>query len=116
MKEKCTKFEGMFIFSNDEDFKNHLQECEECRKKQEELNQISALIKKAKPFYFEQKTKKNRQLRVALGLLLFISIGSVFEILNYMDTPNETASYTETLSAEDFGFPVDSYGLIMVDE
>lgn len=116
MKEKCTKFEGMFVFSSKEDFEYHLQNCEECRKKQDELNQISTLIKKAKPFYFKQKAKKKRQLRVALGLLLFISVGSIFEILNYIDTPNETASYIETLSPEELDFPVDSYGLIMVDE
>lgn len=115
MKEKCTKFEGMFVFASNEDFENHLQECEECRKKQDEFDQISALIKKAKPFYFKQKAKKKNQLRVALGLLLFISAGSVFEIMNYMDTPDET-SYAETLSPEELDFPVDSYGLIMVDE
>lgn len=116
MKDKCTKFEGMFVFSNNEDFKAHLEECEDCRKKQEELNEISNLIKKAKPFYFEAKRRKQTHFKIACFMLLFVMAGSVFSVLNYDNALLDTMKYGQTLSAEDFGFPVDSYGLIMVDE
>ena len=116
MKDKCTKFEGMFVFSSNEDFKAHLEECEECREKQKELDKISNLIQKARPFYFKEKRKKQTHFKIACSLLLFVMAGSVFSVLNYDNALVDTMKYGQTLSAEDFGFPVDSYGLILVDE
>ena len=41
-----------------------------------------------------------------------LSLGLVVNDDDFMDT----LKYGETLSAEDLGFPVDSYGLLMVDD
>ena len=116
MKEKCTKFEGMFIFSKKEDFETHIEECEDCKIENEKMKNISKLIQKAKPFYFKEQKRKRLQIRTACALFLFVLTGSVFSILNYDNALVETIKYGQTLSAEDFGFPVDSYGLIMVGE
>ncbi len=46
MKEKCTKFEALFTFSNDEELKKHIEECEECKKEMETLNKCSCTVRK----------------------------------------------------------------------
>lgn len=34
MKDKCTKYEALFTFSDEEYLKSHLKDCEECQKEQ----------------------------------------------------------------------------------
>ena len=41
MKEKCTKYEALFTFSDEKDFFKHLDECEDCRAEHEKMNKIS---------------------------------------------------------------------------
>ena len=48
-------------------------------------------------------------------MLLLFSTASIGVIGNY-DAMMDTIEYGDTLSAEELGFPVDSYGLIVVDE
>ena len=47
-------------------------------------------------------------------LLLFSTLTYGFVVTN--DDLMDSLKYGESLSAEDLGFPVDSYGLLMVDE
>lgn len=76
----------------------------------EDFDKISKLIQKAKPYYFQEK-KRNRALAAACVLFLIILSTNVLNT-SFLDT----MKYGQTLCAEDYGFPVDSYGLIMVDE
>ncbi len=115
MKNKCSKYEGLFVFSDDETLKNHLLECEECRKEQEKMDRVSELIGEVK-FHYRSKAKHKPILKAAcILMLLLFSTASIGIIGNYEDMV-DTIQYGETLSAEDLGFPVDSYGLIVVDE
>lgn len=115
MKNKCSKYEGLFVFSDDETLKNHLLECEECRKEQEKMDRVSELIGEVK-FHYRSKPKHKPILKAAcILMLLLFSTASIGIIGNYEDMV-DTIQYGETLSAEDLGFPVDSYGLIVVDE
>ena len=116
MKKNCEKFENLFVFGTKEDFERHLEECPECKLEQKNFDKISKLIQKAKPFYKREKSKKWAQLRVACALFIMVLGTTTFSILNYDNALVETMKYGQTLCAEDFGFPVDSYGLIMVDE
>lgn len=43
MNDKCSKYEGLFIFSDDETLKKHLLECEECRREQEKWIEFQSL-------------------------------------------------------------------------
>jgi len=116
MDEKCNKYEGLFTFSNDEDFKSHIEECEECRKIYEEQQKVSELIGEVKFYY---KAKKRRRFRVQAACAAIFLIVSTFAaglgVINNEDL-TETLIYGNTLTAEELGFPVDSYGLLMVDE
>ena len=114
MDKKCSKYENLFVFSDEETLKKHLQECEECRLEQQKMDRVSELIGEVKFHY--NKGRKMRFLKIAcvLMLLLFSTV-SIGVIENY-DDMMDTLMYGECLTAEDLGFPVDSYGLIVVDD
>lgn len=115
MDKKCSKYEGLFVFSDDETFRKHLAECEECRKEQEKMDRVSELISEVKPYY-QAKTKRKLILKAMCASMLFVFSLTSIELIENYDDMKDTLQYGETLSAEDLGFPVDSYGLIVVDE
>ncbi len=114
MEKKCKKFESLFIFSEEKEFAEHIKNCEICKNEKEKFDKISKLIKKAKPFYFAEK-KHSKNLIAACALFLVTFSTGVFMVFNHSPLGDEI-KYGQTLCAEDYGFPVDSYGLIMVDE
>ncbi len=115
MDNKCSKYESLFVFSDDETLKKHLEECEDCQKEHETMQKVSDLIGEVK-FYYRKKQKKvlNFKVACAMSLVLFSSLS--FGIIASNDDLVDTLRYGDSLSAEDLGFPVDSYGLLMVDE
>lgn len=115
MKEKCKKFESLFIFSDEASFEKHVIECEDCKQEKEKFDKISSLIQEAKPLYFRE-SKRKIHLKTACAVFLLVLSGSIFTMFNLDGSMYDTIRYGQTLSAEDYGFPVDSYGLIMVDE
>ena len=114
MKEKCTKYEGLFTFADDETFNEHLKVCEDCRKEQEMMDKVSDLLKEVKPFYIK-KRKNTAALKLACAMFLILFSGTVMGIINFNTDISDIIKYGTVLSAEDLGFPVDSYGLIMVE-
>ena len=50
MKDKCTKYEALFTFANEETLRQHIETCEDCRKEQEKMDKVSELIGEVKPF------------------------------------------------------------------
>ena len=84
------------------------------------MNKVSNLIQEAKPLFLEQEKRKREQKSnfkkiCAVFLFLFITTGT-FSALGFQTGLFDTIKYGETLCAQDYGFPVDSYGLIMVDD
>jgi len=114
MTEKCTKYEALFTFASEEDFIKHLAECKDCRKEHEKMQKISSLVQEVKPYY-KKKRKDSRMLKIACSMLLFAFLGTGIGLMNYNTDISDTIKYGTTLSAEDLGLPVDSYGLIMVE-
>lgn len=115
MNKKCSKYEGLFVFSDEETLNSHLNECEECRLEQEKMDKVSDIIDEVK-FYYYAKRKKKPFLKIACAVLLLIFTTVSYGVYENYDNMLDTLQYGESLSAEDLGFPVDSYGLIMVDE
>ena len=117
MQNKCSKYEGLFVFSDEKTLKRHIEECEDCRKIAEEQEQVSELLNEVK-FYYKQKQKRfYNHLKLAAmcaSFFLFVSFLSV-GLITTNDDIMDTLQYGNSLSAEDLGFPVDSYGLLMVD-
>ena len=115
MDNKCSKYEGLFIFSDEAELKKHIEECAECRAEDEKMKKVSDLLDEVK-FYYRQKSRKIVRIKAACAVFLLVCFSLTCGVLT-MDTDlTDALMYGDTLSAEDLGFPVDSYGLITVDE
>ena len=114
MEDKCSKFEGLFVFGNQEALDEHINECEDCRKQAEKFQKVSDLISEVKPYYRKKETGLKR-LRAVAAVLLIVFFSATFGFLYNDEDLADSLMYGDTLTAEDYGFPVDSYGLLMVD-
>ena len=115
MDKKCSKYEGLFVFSDEETLNKHLEECEDCRVEHEKMQKVSDLLGEVK-FYYRSQSNKRRKLRVVCALMFFSIFCGTFGAFTLDSDLGDALMYGETLSAEDLGFPVDSYGLLMVDD
>ncbi len=114
MKDKCTKYEALFTFRDEQELNEHIQNCEDCRLEHEKMLRVSELIQEAKP-YFKQKRKDFAKVKVACALFMLLISGTTLGIINFNTDISDTLKYGTTLSAEDLDFPVDSYGLISLE-
>lgn len=114
MENKCSKYEGLFVFSDEETLKKHLEECEECRLEQEKMDKVSDLISEVK-FLYRSKRRTPKLLKAVCGFMIIMFFMGTYSVVSYSDDLSDALMYGNTLSAEDLGFPVDSYGLLMVD-
>lgn len=115
-QDKCSKYESLFVFSDENTMKEHIDSCEDCRKEAEIQEKVSSLLDEVKMYYHAKNKQKRNQLRAACAAVFMVfSLMSLGVVANNDDLM-DTLKYGDTLSAEDLGFPVDSYGLLMVDE
>lgn len=114
MSEKCTKYEALFTFGSEEDLQKHIETCADCREQYEKMQKISSLVQEVKPHYRKKRSDK-KILKIACSILLFAFLGTATGIMSTNTDISDTIKYGTTLSAEDLGFPVDSYGLILVE-
>lgn len=112
--KKCTKYEALFTFGNDETLKSHLEVCEDCRKEQEKLDRVSELLKEVKPYYIS-KRQSTAKLKIACAAFVVLFCTTTLGLINFNTDISDIIKYGNTLSAEDLGFPVDAYGLLMVE-
>ena len=118
MNNKCTKYEELFIQqASSEEIEKHIQECEECRAEYEAQQKVSSLLDVVKMYYYAKRKQRTVRLRAACAVMfMFFSLVSLTGFAINDDDLMDTIKYGDTLSAEDLGFPVDSDGLLMVDE
>lgn len=82
------------------------------------MEDISSLIKEAKPLYFARK-KRNARIKTALAaLVVFAGIGHFYsgggeQVYEYYWN-NDLYAVNESSVIEDMGLPTDEYGLLMV--
>ena len=114
MTDKCTKYEALFTFGNDETLKYHLETCEDCKREQEIMNKVSDMLKEVRPYYKNQH-KKITKLKMACAVFVILFSSTALGVVNLNPDVSDIIKYGTTLSAEDYGFPVDSYGLLMVE-
>ena len=115
MENKCSKYEGLFIFSDKETLEKHIAECEECRQEAKKMEKVSGLIDEVK-FHYLAKNKKKSNMKAACAVIFLLFSTFTYGFISNDDELMDTLRYGQSLSAEDLGFPVDSYGLLMVDE
>ena len=114
MDNKCSKYEGLFVFSDEEALQKHLEECPDCRAEHEKMQKVSELIKEVKP-YFRERRRNLAKVKVACALFMLMVSGTTLGVLNFNTDVSDTLKYGAALSAEELGLPVDSYGLIYIE-
>ena len=114
MDDKRKKYEGLFVFADEETLKQHVKTCKDCQKEQEIMDKVSKLIEEVKPYYIS-KRKKTAKLKIACAMLTILLSATVMGVVNFNTDVSDIIKYGSTLSAEDLGLPVDAYGLLMVE-
>lgn len=115
MDKKCRQYEGLFIFQDEENLLEHIKTCEDCRAEYEKMEKVSSLIQEAAPM-IKQKHKNKSRLKLACASFALIFLVSTLSVINLNTDIRDKIMYGHTLTVEDYGLPVDSYGLIMVGE
>lgn len=79
------------------------------------MENISNLLKEAKPLYFARKRRKNR-IKTVLGMLVCVLMLGMFYPKNqvYYDVDGELYQMATGSVISDMGLPTDEYGLLMV--
>ncbi|MCX4349698.1 MAG: hypothetical protein OSJ76_07950 [Alphaproteobacteria bacterium] len=85
------------------------------------MDDISDLLKEAKPLYFARKRRRN-QIKATLGMLVCVVMMSSlwpqkygsYTLLPDTEFENQLALIEDGSVIEDMGLPVDDYGLLMV--
>ena len=117
MNNKCSKYEELFVSGSKEELEKHVCECEACRSEHELQKKVSSLLDEVKMYYYSKRKKRMVQLRAACAIMFLVfSLVSVTSWALNDEDLLDTLKYGDVLSAEDLGFPVDSDGLLMVDE
>lgn len=113
-RKNCNGYEAMFTFLNEEDFKAHLEVCEECKKEHERMQKVSALIQEAKP-YIKNKHRTARILVIAASFFLavFATLGVPLCMVG-VDVYDNMVSQNN-MDIQDMGLPVDEYGLLYIE-
>ncbi len=114
MDKKCTKYEALFTFRSEEELNEHIANCPNCQKEHETMQKVSNLLKEVKPYYRE-KRKNLARVKVACALFMLMVSSTTLGVINFNTDVSDTLKYGTTLSSEDLGLPVDSYGLISVE-
>lgn len=114
MDNKCTKFEALFTFRSEEELLDHIKSCPDCKAEYEKMQKVSNLIQEVKPYFVKKRTNVLRA-KAACAIVLFAMCALTFGVISLNTDISDTLKYGTTLSSEDFGFPVDDYGLIAVE-
>ena len=118
MKNKCNKYEELFVSDDTEALIKHIETCHDCKKEYENMQKVSGLIKEVS-FVYKNKKKKPMRAVFTMAASFFMVFLAFFAI--QLSTPESFVNETiASISGEEFtyeqmGLPVDEYGLIMVD-
>ena len=113
-KNKCGKYESFFIFADEKNFYQHLENCPECKKIYEKHLKVSKLVKESASMYLE-RLKKEKISVIKKAACFFICIIALSGFIgckmydNYIFELN-SADYDSYISA--LGLPTDDYGFL----
>lgn len=113
-KNTCNGYESAFTFMSEEDFKKHLEECEECRLEHEKMQRVSELIQEAKPYLLKESKRKKTFLKAACAAFVVFVMGGCYSMFMMTGFYDEIVAQN-TPSIEEMGLPVDEYGFLLVN-
>lgn len=119
MTEKCTKFKSLYLFRDEAEFEAHLKECPDCRVEKEKMDKVSELLNEVKPYYAQQRKRSFTRLKVACVLFLGLFAGMIIGYFTQLEHLSVSTAYNYSESSTDttneYGMPIDSYGLISLN-
>ena len=110
MARECDKYEAFFTFARDDEFKKHIESCENCRQEHLRMIKISSLVKEVKSFYLKNSRKKLITKLVASMMFLIFCTG--FVTFSVYDREYSLLTNFQESSVAQLGLPVDEYGLL----
>lgn len=116
MDKKCKKYEQIFVFRDETELSNHLNECEDCRAEQKKMDKVSELLKEVKPYYSELQRNSFNRLKIACIVCLCLFTGLITGYFSQISKYSATSVsyYNSTETTNEYGIPVDNYGLINI--
>ena len=115
-EKKCNKYEGFFVFQNEEKFYEHLKHCPDCQKEHEKYIQVSKLVKEVAPVYLAKRNKRKldavKKLACCFIFLAGFSVYSGYQL--YGDYTFQVNSADESYISSSLGLPVDEYGFLEI--
>ncbi len=114
MKEKCKQYEGLITFGDEERLLAHIENCEDCKLEHERMARVSELIQEVAPS-IKEKRMNNARIKLACASLALVLFAGTLSVINFNADIHDTILYGQTMTLEDYGLPVDSYGLITVN-
>ena len=120
MKEKCNRYESLFIFGNEDELHRHIKNCPDCKSEHEKMNNISNLVKEAKPLFIKQTKSRIAALKIAAAILLVCAASfAIFQNFNRQEVQISYNVDTSLLKEDSYiaqlGLPTDEYGLLAVE-
>ncbi len=113
--KKCDKYEGLFVFRDEEELNRHLEECADCKAEHEKLLKVSQLVKEVAPEYLARKQKqKTNTLKKAACFIMAFSIISAFAGYKVYDEIRYQANTTDYSYITTLGLPTDDYGFLEI--
>jgi len=116
--KNCNKYEALFIFKNEKELFEHIETCPTCKYVHEKMKKISELIQEVRPYYIKRRASSKNFLKIACTLFIGIFTGLMIGyFVQYTTTVNyysaESSSTIQTTN--EYGIPIDNYGLITVN-
>ena len=99
MENKCQKFEGLFVFSDEETLQEHIKECPECAAEAKKMQRIAEILQEVRP-YFIKKRKHYATLKIACAITFIILSGTVLGITNFNQDVNDMIRVLENVNED----------------
>ncbi len=112
-KNKCDKYEGLFVFQTEEVLKEHIEHCPDCKAENDKYEKVSELVKEAAPVYLlKEKNKKIKAIKRLACCFIFFTGLTAFTGYKMYDNYNFQISSDYDSYITSMGLPVDDYGFL----
>ncbi|MDD3150210.1 MAG: hypothetical protein PHV68_05185 [Candidatus Gastranaerophilales bacterium] len=115
MTKKCNKYEFLFVSGDEKALMEHLAVCKDCANEHLEMQKISNIVKEVKPYFKKKKEKNLLLVKMTASVFLIFSAYFSINIIDLNNNPTQTAYFKDVSVIEEMGFPVDEYGLLVIE-
>ena len=114
-EKKCNRYEGFFVFQDEEKFYEHLEHCPDCQKEHEKYIKVSELVKEVAPLYLKKKQKEKIGVIKKLACCFVVFVGlTAFTGYKVYDNYTIQSNYAQDSYVSTMGLPIDEYGFLEI--